>query len=205
MTISRWLLPCVLCGVSSFVTAAPVSDFLSCGEKSFSVVAQAPFKSLVPQKVENDRLTLQGGTKSDMGQRWIFDKPVEADGMTFTGFFSENMNIGGAQIINWGFYVQQTPEQAVTSVKKSGAIELQKANGVFARPEMWSEARQAWLPETGDDTAGKLVADTSERVLMIEPAPEEVKGSKGMLTCSIQGKISDAALKSSRPDLLPVR
>ncbi|MGZ7460246.1 hypothetical protein ACXPVS_26985 [Pseudomonas sp. Ma2-10] len=37
---------------------------------------------------------------------------------------------------------------------------------------------------------------------MVEPAPGDLAGSKGMLTCSTQGKISEAALKSSRPDLL---
>ncbi|SDX16553.1 hypothetical protein SAMN05444064_11466 [Pseudomonas syringae] len=207
MKISRGLLPCaaLFCSVNAFAATSPVSDYLTCGAKSFSVITLAPFKSQVPQTVENGRPKLQGGTKTDLGQRWVFDKPIEADGLTFTGFFSDNMNLGGAQIISWGFYVQQTPEQVAASVKKLSAIELQKADSIFVRPEVWSESRQAWQSESAGNNAGKVTADTSERVLLIEPAPEDVKGSTGMLTCSIQGNISDAAMKSSRPDLLPAR
>lgn len=207
MTISRWLLPCagLVCSANTFAAATPFSDYLTCATRSFPVVAQAPFKSLVPQTVENGHIKLQGGSKSDMGQRWLFDKPVEVEGLTITGFFSENMDLAGSQIINWGFYVQQSPEQVAASVKKLSNTDLQEANGVFARPEIWSESRKSWLAEGGSDTAGKLVVDTSERVFMIEPAPADVHGSKAMLTCSLQGKISEAALNSSRPDLLPAR
>ncbi|WP_347903937.1 hypothetical protein [Pseudomonas purpurea] len=39
-------------------------------------------------------------------------------------------------------------------------------------------------------------------MFLIEPAPEGLpKTSKGMLNCSIQGKVNQAMLKTSRPDL----
>jgi hypothetical protein len=38
---------------------------------------------------------------------------------------------------------------------------------------------------------------------MVEPGPEDLaKTSKGMLTCSVQGSVTEAMLKSSRPDLI---
>lgn len=187
---------------NTFAAAAPLSDFLSCATQSFPMVAQAPFKSLIPGTMVNGHLTLQGGTKSDLGQRWLFDKPVVVGGVTLTGFFAEDMDLMGSRIINWGFYAQQSPEQIVAALKASNGLELPAMNGVFARPEMWSEEQSAWLPENSGQTAGKLVTDTSERILMVEPAPTDLKSSKGMMTCSIQGKVSEAALKSSRPDLL---
>lgn len=204
MKLSAWLFPfAALFGTANtFAATAPLSDYLSCGAQSFSVVAQAPFKSLISNKLENGHIKLQGGSKSDMGQRWIFDKPVVVDGISLTGFFAEDIDLMGSRIINWGFYAQQSPEQIAALLKKSHTLDLLVSNNIFARPEIWSEQQLAWLPEISGETAGKLVTDTSERILMVEPAPGDLVGSKGMLTCSIQGKISEAALKSSRPDLL---
>lgn len=204
MKISAWLFPftALLGTANTFAATAPLSDYISCGAQSFSVVAQAPFNSLISNKLENGHIKLQGGSKSDMGQRWIFDKPVVVGGISLTGFFAEDTDLMGARIISWGFYSQQSPEQVAVSLKKSHALDLLVSNSVFARPEIWSEQQLAWLPEISGETAGKLVTDTSERVFMVEPAPGDLKGSKSMLTCSIQGKISEAALKSSRPDLL---
>jgi hypothetical protein len=204
MKLSTLLLPVVTLFATGNALAAsdPLKDYLSCGPQSFPVIAQEPFKSLVPSKQENGRITLQGGTKSETGQRWVFDKPVVVSGLSLTGFFADDMDLMGSRVINWGFYVQQTPEQVAASLKKSHSVELLSANGVLARPEVWSEKQSKWLSETSGDTAGKLVTDTSERVFMVEPAPADLSaGSKAMVTCSVQGKISDAALKSTRPDL----
>lgn len=205
MKLSVWLFPfaTLFITANSFAASAPLSDYLSCGAQSFSVVAQEPFKSLISHTLEDGQIKLQGGSKSEMGQRWIFDKPVIVDGVSLTGFFAEDADLMGARIINWGFFSQQSPEQVTASLKKTHALDFLISDGVFARPEIWSEPQLKWLSETSGDTAGKLVTDTAERVLMVEPAPVDLKGSKGMLTCSIQGKISEAALKSSRPDLLP--
>ncbi len=205
MKLSALLLPAIALFTAANAAAATdsLADFLSCGTQSFPFITQAPFKSLVPGKQENGRITLQGGTKTEMGQRWVFDKPVVVDGLSLTGFYAEDMDLMGSRIISWGFYVQQSPEQVVASLKKEHSLELLSTNGVFARPEIWSEKESKWLSETSGDTAGKLVTDTSERVLIVEPVPADVAGgSKGMLTCSIQGNVSEAALKSSRPDLL---
>lgn len=184
-----------------FAANPPLADYLTCGSHSFVVVGQAPFKSLVESETKDGHVLLKGGQKTDLGKQWMFAKPVELDGLTLTGFFSEDMTMMGSRIINWGFLVQQPPEQAAAVVSKIAGTQLVNANGVFARPEIWSEQQNAWLPE-GDDTAGKLVTDTSERVLMVEPAPKGAgNASQGMLTCSVQGKISEAALRSARPDL----
>lgn len=204
MKLSAWLFPfAALFGTANtFAATASLSDYLSCGAQSFSVITQAPFKSLISSKLENGHIKLLGGSKSDMGQRWIFDKPIVVDGISLTGFFAEDIDLMGSRIISWGFYAQQSHEQVAASLKKSHTLDLMVSNNIFARPEIWSEQQLAWLPEISGETAGKLVTDTSERILMIEPAPGDLAGSKGMLTCSIQGKISEAALKSSRPDLL---
>lgn len=203
MKFSALIVPVItlFTSVNALAATDPLADYLSCGPQSFPVVAQEPFKSLVPSKQENGHITLQGGSKSEMGQRWIFDKPVVVDGLSLTGFYAEDMDMMG-RIISWGFYVQQSPEQIRAALKKSHDLELLSVNGVFARPEIWSEKQSKWVPETSGETAGKLVTDTSERILIVEPAPADLaEDSKGMLTCSIQGNISDAALKSSRPDL----
>ncbi|WP_263260590.1 hypothetical protein [Pseudomonas sp. RIT-PI-S] len=203
MKLSVWLssLAMVIGSANTLAATTPLSNFLGCTDQSFPVVTQAPFDKLISSVVENGRITLKAGTKSDMGQRWMFDKPVTVNGLVVTGFFAEDMDIKGSRIINWGFYSQQTPGQIAALLKTTG-VDLPVAGEVLARPEIWSEQHATWQLETSDATAGKLVADTSERVLMVEPAPEDVAGSHGMLTCSLQGKVSQAALKSSRPDLL---
>ncbi len=73
------------------------------------------------------------------------------------------------------------------------------SQGLYARAEIWSHGKSNWQPEDPSATAGKLVVDSAERVFLIEPAPQELTtGSKGMFTCSIQGKVNEAMLKSSR-------
>lgn len=203
MKLPRLLLPFATLFAGASAQATPLSDYLSCGPASFPVITQAPFKSQVPAHLENDRIHLEGGSKSDLGQRWIFDKPVVMDGVTLTGFFSEDMDLMGSRIVSWGFFTREPAEQVVSTLTKSHGLALVDANGVHARPEMWSEQQSKWISETSGDTAGKLVSDTSERVLMVEPAPADLGAAgKGMLTCSLQGNISKSALKSSRPDLL---
>lgn len=203
MKFSALLLPLAACFANAaYAATSPLTDYLSCANHSFTVVGQPPFKAQVPHTLENGHLKLQGGSVTDLGRRWMFATPVEVDGLRLTGFFAEDVTLMGSRIINWGFYVQQTPEQMAQALQQAHAIELEHADGTYARPQIWNEQRSAWQPESSETTAGKLVLDTSERVLLVEPAPKELlEGSKGMLTCSLQGKISDAALETSRPDL----
>jgi len=167
------------------------------------VVSQAGLKERVAHKLENGKITLSGGTKSDMGQRWMFDTPLTLDGMTLTGFFAEDQDLMGSRIINWGFYTEQAPDALYAQLSKVPGTALEKANGIYARAQIWSQKQSAWVPEGGDDNAGKLVTDTAERILMVEPAPGDLaKTSNGMITCSVQGAVSAAMLKTTRPDLI---
>ncbi|TNB92125.1 hypothetical protein FHG55_23685 [Pseudomonas jessenii] len=191
---------------SAFSVAAapsPVASFAACDDHSLAVVQSPLFKDLVPSTVENGQIKLSGGTKSDMGQRWMFAKPVEIDGMSLTGFYAEDTDLMGTRIISWGFYAKQTPNELHTQLEKAGGPRMDMSQGLYARAEIWSHGKSNWQPEDPSATAGKLVVDSAERVFLIEPAPQELAtGSKGMFTCSIQGKVNEAMLKSSRPDLL---
>lgn len=203
MKFSALLLPLAACFANgASATTSPLTDYLSCADHSFAVVGQPPFTAQVPHTLENGHLKLQGGSTTDLGRRWMFDTPVEVDGLRLTGFYAEDLTMMGSRIISWGFYVQQTPEQMAQTLRQAHGIELEHADGIYARPQIWDEQSGAWQPESSDATAGKLVTDTAERVLLLEPAPKDLpSGSKGMLTCSLQGKISAAALNTSRPDL----
>jgi hypothetical protein len=191
---------------SSFSVAAapsPIVAFAACDEHSLAVVQSPLFKALVPSSVENGQIKLSGGTKSEMGQRWMFAKPVEVAGMSLTGFFTEDMELMGTRIVAWGFYAQQAPNELHAQLENAGGPRLDKVHGLFARAEIWNPDKSAWLPEDPSATAGKLVVDSAERVLMIEPAPQDLsKTSQGMYSCSIQGKVNEAMLKTSRPDLI---
>jgi hypothetical protein len=187
---------------SSFAAAPALQGFLACDQNSLAVVNQPGLKERVPHGLENGKLTFSGGTKTDMGQRWMFDTPLTLDGITLTGFFSEDQDLMGSRIIGWGFYTEQAPDALYAQLSKAPGTELEKANGIYARPQIWSHKQSAWVPE-GGDTAGKLVTDTAERILMVEPAPGDLaKTSKGMITCSVQGAVNEAMLKASRPDLI---
>ncbi|QDH62588.1 hypothetical protein [Pseudomonas azotoformans] len=188
---------------SSFAAAPALQSFLACDQNSLAVVSQAGLKERVAHKLENGKITLSGGTKSDMGQRWMFDTPLTLDGVTLTGFFAEDQDLMGSRIINWGFYTEQAPDALYAQLSKVPGTALEKANGIYARAQIWSHKQSAWVPEGGDDNAGKLVTDTAERILMVEPAPGDLaKTSKGMITCSVQGAVSAAMLKTTRPDLI---
>jgi hypothetical protein len=188
---------------SAFAATPSLENYLTCGENSLAVVNQAAFKERISSDIEKGQIKLAGGTKTDLGQRWVFDTPVTVEGIALTGFFAEDLDLMGSRIINWGFYTQQDPEALYEQFQKGSGADLAKVNGIYARAEIWSHKQSAWLPEKGDTHAGKLVVDTAERVLMVEPAPEDLaKTSKGMVTCSVQGKVTEAMLKTSRPDLI---
>ncbi|MGY2685612.1 hypothetical protein [Pseudomonas tolaasii] len=188
---------------SSFAVTPALQTFLACDENSFAVVNQPGLKERIPSALDNGKITLSGGTKTDMGQRWMFDTPVTLDGVALTGFFAEDQDLMGSRIIGWGFYTQQAPDELYTALNKIPGSNLESANGIYARAQIWSHQQSAWVPENGDDNAGKLVTDTAERVLLVEPASQEVaKTSKGMITCSVQGTVSAAMLKTTRPDLI---
>lgn len=205
MKLHVLLFPLTAFFASLSVAAAPspVVAFSACDEHSLAVVQSPAFKNLVPSTVENGQIKLSGGTKSDMGQRWMFANPVEVDGISFTGFYAEDTDLMGTRIISWGFYAQQSPNELHTQLEKAGGPRMDMSQGIFARAEIWSHAKSGWQPEDPSATAGKLVVDSAERVFLIEPAPDDLpKTSKGMFTCSIQGKVNDAMLKASRPDLV---
>lgn len=192
------LLPCA----STLAATPALQGFLGCGENSLAVITQPGLKERIPSTLSHGKLTLSGGSKTDMGQRWMFATPVAVDGVTLTGFFAEDQTLLGARIIGWGFYTQQAPEALYAQLNTLPGSNLQALNGIYARPQIWSHKQATWVAETGDDTAGKLVTDTAERILMVEPAPEGAgQGSQGMITCSVQGTVSAAMLKSTRPDL----
>jgi hypothetical protein len=188
---------------SSFAATPALQTFLACDENSLAVVNQPGLKERISSALDNGKITLSGGTKTEMGQRWVFDTPVTLNGVALTGFFAEDQNLMGSRIIGWGFYTQQAPDELYTKLNKVPGSNLESANGIYARAQIWSHKQSAWVPENGDDNAGKLVTDTAERILMVEPASQDVaKTSKGMITCSVQGTVSVAMLKSTRPDLI---
>jgi hypothetical protein len=188
---------------SSFAATPPLQTFLACDENSLAVVNQPGLKERIPSALANGKMTFSGGTKTDMGQRWVFDTPVTLSGVALTGFFVEDQDLTGSRIIGWGFYTQQAPDELYAQLNKVPGSNLESANGIYARAQIWSHKQSAWVPENGDDNAGKLVTDTAERILMVEPAPQDVtKTGKGMVTCSVQGTVSAAMLKSTRPDLI---
>jgi len=53
---------------------------------------------------------LLGGTKSGMGQRWMFDKPVTIEGVSLTNFYADDFDLAGTRIINWGFLPSRPPK-----------------------------------------------------------------------------------------------
>lgn len=188
---------------SSLAAAPALQGFLACDQRSLAVLDQPGLKERVSHVVENGRITFSGGTKTDMGQRWMFDKPLTLDGLTLTGFFAEDVDLMGSRIIGWGFYTEQVPDALYAQLSKWPGTELEQANGIYARAQIWSHKQSAWVPEGGGDNSGKLVTDTAERILMVEPAPADLaKTSKGMVTCSVQGAVSAAMLKTTRPDLI---
>ena len=191
--------------VASFGTSAAastMSTYAACNENSLAIVQLPPFKDLVPSKIEDGQIKLSGGAKYDMGQRWMFAKPVVVDGMTLTGFFAEDIDLMGTRIINWGFYSEQMPAELRAQLAKVDGPKMEDAGGVYAHAQVWSHSKSAWQSESASSNSGKLVVDTAELVFLIEPAPEDLpKNNKGMLNCSIQGNISQVMLKTSRPDL----
>ncbi|NWB99256.1 hypothetical protein HX882_25520 [Pseudomonas gingeri] len=183
--------------------AASLNDYVACDKHSLSIIEQPLFKGLIPTKTENGFTQPMGGTKSDLGQRWLFDKPVTLDGVSLTGFFAEDMDMMGSRLINWGFYTEQTPKELFEILETHQRTGAADAGGVYARAEIWSHTQRAWEPENPQSNSGKLVIDTAERVFLIEPASSDLpKTSKGMLTCSIQGNVIEPMLVDSRPDLL---
>lgn len=53
-----------------------LQTLLACDENSLSVVNQPGLKERISRALNNGAITLSGGTKTAMGQRWVFDKPV---------------------------------------------------------------------------------------------------------------------------------
>ncbi|WP_311970476.1 hypothetical protein [Pseudomonas baltica] len=88
-------------------------------------------------------------------------------------------------------------------MQRDPAIELEHANGIYVRPQLLERATRclaAGKQRCGRRQAGAgyLRASVAE-----EPALKEMQAaSQGMLTGSMQGKISEAALETSRPDLM---
>lgn len=188
---------------NTYAATPSFEKFLACDANSLAIVSQPAFKQHIPSGLENGQVKLNGGTKTDLGHRWIFDKPVTVEGIALTGFFAEDVDLMGSRVINWGFYTQQDPAELYSLVHEVAGADLAKVNGIYARAQIWSHKQSAWVPENGDSTAGKLVTDTAERILMVEPGPEDLaKSSKGMLTCSVQGSVTEAMLKTTRPDLI---
>ncbi|UFH49986.1 hypothetical protein [Pseudomonas sp. KNUC1026] len=192
------LAPC-----ASFAATPALQTFVACDANSLSVVEQPGFKERVPSKRDNGKIVLSGGSKTDAGVRWMFDKPLTLEGLTLTGFFLEDQDLMGSRIIGSGFYTQEAPEKAYEQLKKVQGSQLESTQGIYARAQAWSGKDSTWVAESSDDTAGKLVTDTAERILMVEPAsPDAGHGSKGMVTCSVQGKVTTEMLKTTRPDLI---
>ncbi|WP_260957084.1 hypothetical protein [Pseudomonas citri] len=188
---------------STYAATPSFENFVACDASSLAVVSQPALKERVSSQLENGQIKLSGGTKTDLGQRWVFDKPVVVDGISLTGFFAEDVDLMGSRVINWGFYTQQSPDELFAHFQKVTGADLEKTNGIYARAQIWSHKQSAWVSEKGDSTAGKLVTDTAERILMVEPGPGDLaKTSKGMLTCSVQGNVTEAMLKTTRPDLI---
>jgi hypothetical protein len=192
----------LISSTSALASTSPLQTFLACDASSLSVVNQPGLKERISSTQEHGRITLSGGSKTDAGQRWMFDSPVVLDGVALTGFFAEDQELMGSRIIGWGFYTQQSPDELYAQLNKLPVSKLEQVNGIYARPQIWSHKQAGWVAE-GDDTAGKLVTDTAERILMVEPALADVaKTSKGMITCSVQGTVSPEILKTTRPDLV---
>ncbi len=187
----------------SFAATPALQSFLTCDENSLAVINQPGLKERIPSTLANGKMILSGGANTEMGQRWLFDTPVTLNGIALTGFFMEDQNLMGSRIIGWGLYTQHAPDELYAQLSKMPVSGLESANGIYVRAQIWSPKQSAWVPESGDETAGKLVTDTAERILMVEPAsPDVAKTSKGMITCSVQGAVSPAMLKSTRPDLI---
>ncbi|QXI31592.1 hypothetical protein HU752_022370 [Pseudomonas vanderleydeniana] len=183
-----------------------LNDYIACDQHSLAVIEQPLFNGLIPTKSENGFTRPVGGTKSELGRRWMFDKPVTLDGVSLTGFYAEDMDMLGSRLISWGFYTEQAPKEVFEVLEKHQRTGATDAGGMYARAEIWSHSQRAWQPEDPQSNSGKLVIDTAERVFLIEPASEDLvknsPNSKGMLTCSIQGNVIEAMLVDSRPDLI---
>ncbi|MBV6826312.1 hypothetical protein [Pseudomonas sp. PD9R] len=204
MKLSSLLIPftALVASFSASAAAYTLPAYAACDENSLAIIQSPLFKDLVPSNIENGQIKLSGGTKNDMGQRWMFAKPVVVDGMTLTGFFAEDIDLMGTRIINWGFYAEQTPAELRAQLAKVNGPTMEAAGDTYAHAEIWSHSKSAWQLENAADNSGKLVIDTAERVFLIEPAPGDLpKTNKGMLNCSIQGKVNPAMLNTSRPDL----
>ncbi|PVZ12575.1 MULTISPECIES: hypothetical protein [unclassified Pseudomonas] len=198
------LVPLTVLGPSAgFAATSPLQAFLTCDADSLAIVNQPGLKERIPSTEVNGKVRFSGGSKTSLGERWMFDTPITLEGVTLTGFFIEDQDLMGSRIIGSGFYTQQAPDALYEQLKKMPSSQLESAHGIYARAQIWSHKQSGWVAENGDELAGKLVTDTAERVLMVEPAAAEVgHGSKGMITCSIQGNVTPAMLKTTRPDLI---
>ncbi|WP_419735607.1 hypothetical protein [Pseudomonas sp. COR18] len=201
-----------LCGATVLLAGAPalaatsLNDYVACDKHSLAVIEQPLFNGLIPTRTENGFTRPVGGTRSELGRRWMFDKPVILDGVSLTGFYAEDMDMMGSRLISWGFYTEQTPSELFERLERHQRTGAAEAGGMYARAEIWSHSQRAWQPEDPQSHSGKLVLDTAERVFLIEPASQDLAksspNSRGMLTCSIQGNVIEPMLVDSRPDLI---
>jgi len=66
---------------SSFAATPALQTFLACDENSLTVVNQPGLRERISSALDNGKITLSGGTKTEMGQRWVFDTPVILNGV----------------------------------------------------------------------------------------------------------------------------
>ena len=74
----HWIEPIDKPCTSSFAATPALQTFLACDEKSLAVVNQPGLKERISSALDNGKITLSGGTKTEMGQRWVFDTCMTA-------------------------------------------------------------------------------------------------------------------------------
>ncbi|MCY1337931.1 hypothetical protein D9M68_250280 [compost metagenome] len=193
--------------VSASATSAPdpLASFLACDAASYPALQEIAKQANIPTEVRDGKVILLSGTKVSLGKHWEFSQPVEFNDLTLTGILDHDTTIMGTRLLMWGFYTQQAQSDVAQRIAEVAGEPLQLVQGAYVRSEIWSPKATFWTPSDPTQSAGKLLVDAAERVLLVEPRSDDATRALlpgAMLTCSVQGAVSEAALQSSRPDLL---
>lgn len=132
-----------------------------------------------------------------------FKTPIKLGKIEITGYFDELMRLGDNNVfVAWGFLLRAPIKEVIPAIQADvwDNSRLQADGDVHIRMETWDPAH----PEDGWQKVATPVgmdaqADAIERELKIEPYERDASLTR--FGCSLQGAVSKAMLKETRPDL----
>lgn len=124
-----------------------------------------------------------------------FTQPVKTQGLTLSGYYLSQSDLEEmGKYYFWGFIIDETPAAVVAAMPQAG---WQKTGDTYmASPMIRGPQDKDWVANTTAVSGIAPAKGSIEKLALLEE-----HNGKTLLTCTVQGAVTDAVLLPLRPDL----